>query len=417
MNRIPLACVGIGLFFLSGCGKDDSAGRPSPGDKPRDEARDAGLPGGNPGKPGGPAEPASDPQWREAAAKAIEKGAAYLRAEAREGKWGFKPGEPDLGISALAARALLRSPERKVEDVRAALDWLAANQKPDGGIYDKAVAVYVTATSILALEASGDAKYRPVIRKAAEYLRVAQTDEAEGRTPSSEDYGGIGYGGKGDVNLSTTHFALEAASEAGLAKDDDFYKKALVFLQRCQNRSESNTSVHVLADGSRVEPGNDGGAIYRPAESKAGIETLPDGRKIFRSYGSMTYALLKSYLLCDLDAKDARVKAALDWIGRHWELDFNPGMEAGEQPEAKYQGLYYYYLTLARTLGAAERQGVDLTLAGIGRWREDLARKLVARQAADGSWTNPVDRWMEGSPVLVTAYALLAIQDCVASGR
>ena len=37
---------------------------------------------------------------------------------------------------------------------------------------------------------------------------------------------------------------------------------------------------------------------------------------------------------------------------------------------------------------------------------------LLARQRADGSWANPNERWMEGEPVLTTAYALLALANC-----
>ena len=34
---------------------------------------------------------------------------------------------------------------------------------------------------------------------------------------------------------------------------------------------------------------------------------------------------------------------------------------------------------------------------------------LLTVQGEDGHWVNPDDRWMEGSPVIVTGYTLLAI--------
>src|SRR5262249_25117695 len=160
----------------------------------------------------------------------------FLERSQKDGKWQLAPDKgPDLGVSALAAAAVeaMRGKE-SAAIVKPTLDWLAANQKEDGGIYDKANAVYITAMSILALKGAGSSPDKAMLDKAVSYLRVVQTDEGDGRTPSSEDYGGIGYGSKGDVNLSTTHFAIEAVSEAGLKKDDEFYKKALVFLQRCQ---------------------------------------------------------------------------------------------------------------------------------------------------------------------------------------
>ena len=35
---------------------------------------------------------------------------------------------------------------------------------------------------------------------------------------------------------------------------------------------------------------------------------------------------------------------------------------------------------------------------------------IGASQLEDGSWSNEADRWMEGHPVLTTAYAMLALQ-------
>ncbi len=39
-------------------------------------------------------------------------------------------------------------------------------------------------------------------------------------------------------------------------------------------------------------------------------------------------------------------------------------------------------------------------------------RKLVGRQRENGSWLNENNRWMEGDPALVTAYALLTLSYC-----
>ncbi len=393
--RRMLAVIGAGVVFSS-CGEEPAPVRPDRAD-PAAMADAAGR------------------AWKDLVRVAAVRGASFLRGAQVEGKWSFDPAQgPDLGISALVARGILDTmgPAGLV-DVRATLDWLARSQKEDGAIYDKQLAAYVTAGAILALQASGDPKYAPIVARAREFLRVAQLDEGEGISQSSEDYGGIGYGGSGDTNMSTTQWAVDAAAEAGLPKDDQFYRKALVFLQRSQNRSESNDRAPVEKEGAKVEVGNDGGAIYRPADSKAGIEVLADGRRVFRSYGSMTYALLKSYLLCDLDPKDPRVKAALEWLGKNWTLDHNPGMENGPKPDSRYEGLYYYFLTLARTLGAAERRGVDLSGSPLAGWRGALATRLAGLQREDGSWVNESDRWWEGSPVLVTTYALLALKECM----
>ena len=40
----------------------------------------------------------------------------------------------------------------------------------------------------------------------------------------------------------------------------------------------------------------------------------------------------------------------------------------------------------------------------------ELGAELLRRQSPRGTWTNPVDRWMEGDPALVTAYAVLTLE-------
>ena len=42
-------------------------------------------------------------------------------------------------------------------------------------------------------------------------------------------------------------------------------------------------------------------------------------------------------------------------------------------------------------------------------WRAELVAALAKRQQREGGWVNPADRFMEGDPNLVTAYALLAL--------
>jgi squalene-hopene/tetraprenyl-beta-curcumene cyclase len=37
---------------------------------------------------------------------------------------------------------------------------------------------------------------------------------------------------------------------------------------------------------------------------------------------------------------------------------------------------------------------------------------IIDRRREDGSWVNANERWMEGNPVLVTSYALMALANC-----
>ena len=45
-------------------------------------------------------------------------------------------------------------------------------------------------------------------------------------------------------------------------------------------------------------------------------------------------------------------------------------------------------------------------------WRREISAKLASLQTADGSWLNPVDRWEEGNPLVVTSYAMQALAIC-----
>ena len=47
------------------------------------------------------------------------------------------------------------------------------------------------------------------------------------------------------------------------------------------------------------------------------VRISPDGRRMIRSYGSMTYAGLKSMMYAGLTKDDPRVKAATEWISKH----------------------------------------------------------------------------------------------------
>lgn len=75
----------------------------------------------------------------------------------------------------------------------------------------------------------------------------------------------------------------------------------------------------------------------------------PMAKRMSRSYGSMTYAGLKSFIYAGLTKDDPRVKAAWNWINNNWTLDENPGMKLNS-PDVARNGLFYYYHTLTRAL-------------------------------------------------------------------
>ena len=128
---------------------------------------------------------------------------------------------------------------------------------------------------------------------------------------------------------------------------------------------------------------------------------LPSGKVALRSYGSMSYAGLLSYIYADVKQTDPRVKAVLEWLRGNFSLEENPGMGA--------QGLYYYYELMTKALTAANVDKLELADGRKIDWRRDVAMKLLNLQQKDGSWLNDNARWWEKDPALVTSYAVVTL--------
>jgi squalene-hopene/tetraprenyl-beta-curcumene cyclase len=317
-----------------------------------------------------------------------------------------------LGPTALALAAFtdrpggLRPDDRELVD--RVCDAIVGLQQDNGGIYSGGLGNYTTCAAVLALKSANRDKDRAVIERAVTFLKGLQFDENRGVEPSSEDYGGLGYGTHERPDLSNTQYSLESLRAAGVGDDDPVYKKALAFLQRTQNRSESNPGGVTLPDGRIVTPSDTGGATYRPGESKAGIIELSDGTVALKSYGSMTYALLKCYIYAGLKKDDPRVQAAMRWVKANWTWDENPGFT---NPEDGQQGLFYYYSTAAKALDLLD-VGI-LEIDGVKHdWRKELSAKVRSLQRKDGSWVGH-PRWWEAMPELATSFALVTLGACI----
>ena len=333
---------------------------------------------------------------------AYDRGLDYLRAAGSEGNF------QDPALTAFAAVSFLDRPGGMREDdrefVKGLIDFVISFQKEDGGIYVKGLANYSTCAAIMALSGSDDPVCQTAVAKAADFSKTLQTKS-----------GGIGYSDKnpGVADLSNTQFAIESLRLAGVKADDPVVSETLRFLQSVQNRSESNNATYELDGGRIVVVADDGGAYYKPGESKAGMRELPDGRFELRSYGSMTYALLKCYLLAGLTAEDPRVAAAVKWLRTHYTVEENPGFQDASNPNASLQGLYYYYLTMAKALDLLD-VAVVKDVDGLEHdWRKELGETLTSAQREDGSWLNEKSgRWMEDIPVVATSFALIALSRC-----
>ncbi|MBL8755331.1 MAG: terpene cyclase/mutase family protein [Planctomycetes bacterium] len=366
------------------------------------------------------------PSW----SPAQQKGFDFLLGHQKDGVFAVKMGErsfPDPGFTGLALAALQSKPlaarsEADKKVIEQGLTWLLGQQNEDGS-FGQRVQNYTTCAAVMALARWQDERTKPVLQKAQKYILAIQHCETNGSSPADVEYGGIGYGSKGErSDLSNVQFALQALRDTGLPANDDAFRRAVVFLQRTQNLPGTNDlggKLKVKAEGSEPATfavGKDGGAVYYPGESPAGAIDLPDGTRVPRSYGSMTYALLKCYLLCGLPGDDPRVKAAVQWIGANWTLVENPGADPKLGEKTRFQGLFYYYLLLAQALDASKVDKIATQKDGKPaevEWRKDLRACLEASQLPNGAWLNDKNgRWYENLDILCTCYAMLALGHC-----
>jgi squalene-hopene/tetraprenyl-beta-curcumene cyclase len=361
---------------------------------------------------------------------AQQKAFAWLWRQQQDGVFAVTMGGrtiQDAGLTSFGLMALQTKPRqlRTAEEqqvVERGLRWLLAQQREDG-TFSEQLPNYVTCVAVAALSRWDDPAVKPALAKAQRAILGFQNMESAGYQRSDRDYGSIGYGSAQRGDLSNLHFSLEALRATGLPSDHEAFQKALVFLQRTQNLKSVNDFAGKVPDPDRegvmldATSGDDGGAAYYPGNSAAGYLVQPDGKSVPRSYGSMTYALLKSYLLAGLPGDDPRVQAAVQWIQQHWTLAVNPGADPALGEKVQYQGLFYYYLVLAQALDLAGVQQVTVSKATGGTeavdWRAALRGHLEQIQQPDGAWVNGKNgRWMEGLPLLCTCYAMVALELC-----
>ena len=328
----------------------------------------------------------------------IDKAYRFLKsAQNPDGSIAPKLGGP--GVASLVIAGLLRN-GKSVDDpvVKAALKYLEASVQKDGGIYNKMFANYSTSVAIFALaDANQNKQYDKIIATATKFIKSLQFPDESGDMIDAKA-GGVGYNGgpKDRPDLSNTHYFVEALLASGASKDDPAIQQALKFIGRCQNLpGESNP----LPFAKKASDDDKGGFTYAPTAGPDSDAQTPAGG--LRSAGSMTYAGLKSFLYAGVSKDDPRVKAAVDWVRRHYTLDENPGQGKG--------GLYYYYQLFAKALDALGEDPFTDAKGQTHAWRAELFAKLKSLQQKDGSWVNSDRRYGESTPELATAYALLAL--------
>ena len=350
---------------------------------------------------------------RKQTAEPIQQAFTFLRSSQQDnGAWLGHTGGADPAVTALVVKAFIHHPDYGVEHeaVTRGIRFVLQFQQPDGGIYDPDLgyANYTTSIAVTMLAATNDDVHKDTIEKARKYLVGNQWDESKEDLDGTQVdtghpwYGGAGYAAQKRPDLSNTQMMLDALHASGLPTSDPAYQKALRFIHRCQMQSQLN-------DLPFARGADDGGFIYSPAnggESKAGTVQIGE-REFLRSYGSMTYAGFKSLLYAGVERDDPRVRTAFKWIQKHYTLEQNPNMPWKQSAE----GLYYYYHVFAKALNAWGEDTITDSDGNKHNWRAELCDVLLERQRDDGSWINDEDRWHEGNANLVTAYALLALEE------
>jgi hypothetical protein len=312
------------------------------------------------------------------------------------GSWKYDPAITSLVLTSFMLEPQYHPDDRIAEVLRKGYAFLEKFVKPNGGIYHEHYRNYSTAVGLMAFAAADKSEYRSIIDNARKYLIGFQLDESEDISPEHAYYGGIGYGGDDRPDLSNLQLALEAIKTAeelaaepaeSLLKDKTVaphWKKAQVFLRRTQNIESINDMDYATGDGGFIyETGH-----YKPERSI--------------SYGSMTYAGLKSLLYAGVDKDDIRVKKAYDWIRDHYSVDENPHFGTSS--------LYYYFMTATQSL---KTFGDNTILDGQGirrDWRADFLNKIISLQHEEGYWVNSDGRYQENVKDLATAYSVIAMK-------
>ena len=258
-------------------------------------------------------------QYEQSVAKAIRF--LETKGQLEDGSFSAYSGP---GVTSLVTTALLRHGQTPNSPaVAKALKYLEQFVRDDGGIYQEGT-LYRNYETCLAMvcfnEANRDGRYEKTLKRAEAFVKGLQWDDSEGADPSDPAYGGAGYGKHKRPDLSNTTFLIDALKAMDNDENDEAIQRALIFVSRCQNlETEHNTTPFATKNP-------DGGFYYTPAAggtSQAG-ETDDGG---LRSYGSMTYAGLKSMIYAGVGPDDPRVKAAVTaGFGSTMISNQNPGM-------------------------------------------------------------------------------------------
>lgn len=330
--------------------------------------------------------PKPEPTLQAKARSSLQKGLDFLvQRQSEDGAWRSKTNEAlrdGYGLTPIVLKALIYTPERKHPEAVARGREFLANLGP---AQDLSFPIYILAGTCMVVE-----EKEPWVARIREFQMVETLDWS----PEDIEFGGWSEalspprrpeGEEKDrpsvANVSATLFGLGALRLSGVAPEDPAVKKALGFVEKCQNFPE------------------DGGFVYSPNR----FQHNKAGQRV--SYGTATADGLRALRACGLPEDNPRVQAARKWLEDH----FDATQVAGAFPEDKERrrnSLYYYYCwTVAHALGRYPTEHKT--------WARELAQELIRLQSPEGHWVNPVPGMTEDEPIVATTFAVSALSLCL----
>jgi hypothetical protein len=261
-----------------------------------------------------------------------------------------------------------------------------------GGTYNSAILMMAVAAGRdpLQVVASGPLAgwtYGDVLQDAADWMAYAQTDTGNGRGgwfydavdgDSWADQSNSGYALLGILYAKAPLYGYQSDIPDFVANELDYWID------------------YIQSDwGDGISTDYDGGSGY----------TAPD----YWVNSLKTGTLLNQMAFAGDDPSVERVQEALNYIGRHWNDDWEQGW--GKTAPVQYQATYCL-------MKGFETMGIPLNgVPGVADWYQDMADEILPEQNVNGSWpSTPAYVWSGGSPshwvspALSTVWALLTLE-------
>lgn len=326
--------------------------------------------------------PHLDPQtYRQVESALVEGRTALLKLQKADGSFGGEDYQvPAIPRTALVLWALCESDQsqRARVECKAALQYLLSFEQSDGGIYDPEL---------------GLVRYTAgVVRQALEAYDHRYPDPA--LTPVIERLNLFVYQNRDPESLEETKRRVPPG-EANAKVDE--------VLRREDVSSDVRNALEFLRK-AREKPTD------RPPRRPPGKPAARDD-----SPRTISYDELLRYVCESARLDNPTVTRVYRAIRASYDASGNPDLTKRYGPEGfqkKDAGLYYYYLTLARTLGALGRTELRTDDGKKHDWAADLSDRLLLLRRPDGLWANANGRWWEDDPVLATSFAMLSLTVC-----